>query len=120
MELPLFVLGDSFASHGYLPGSDSDVVKDYLQPVATALVALSLAAMAVDQYRTSNARFTCAEIFGKKSKDIKGDLARLGLPEDGKYDNVRGYCRAFLNTPDVTFPWTFDVNIENWPATLTY
>ena len=120
MALPLLVLGDSFANHGYLPGSDSDVVKDYLQPVATALVALSLAAMAVDQYRTSNARFTCAEIFGKKSKDIKGDLARLGLPEEGKYDNVRGYCRAFLNTPDVTFPWTFDVNIENWPATLTY
>ena len=76
--------------------------------------------LAIDQYRTSSARFTCAEIFGKQSKDMKGDLARLGLPKEGNYNNIRGYCRAFLNTPAVDFPWTFDVNIENWPRKLEY
>jgi hypothetical protein len=56
--------------------------------------------MAIDQYRTSSARFTCSEIFGNpQSKEMKRDLARLGLPKDGNYKNVRGYCRAFLNTP---------------------
>ena len=45
MALPLLVLGDSFASHGYLPGSDSDLVKDDLQPAATLALALAIASL---------------------------------------------------------------------------
>lgn len=93
--------------------------KTYLQPAATALVALTLGAMAIDQYRTSSARFACAEIFGARGNEMKQDLVRLGLPENGHYRNIRGYCRAFANPPEVDFPWTFDVNIENWPASLS-
>ncbi len=36
------VLGDSLAGHGYLPGSDSDLVKEYLQPAATLALALAI------------------------------------------------------------------------------
>ncbi len=45
MALPLLVLGDSFASHCYLPGSDSDLMKDYLQPAATFALALAVASL---------------------------------------------------------------------------
>ena len=45
MALPLLVLGDSFASHGYLLGSDSDLVKDYLQPAATFALAIAIASL---------------------------------------------------------------------------
>jgi hypothetical protein len=41
----LLFLGDSFTSHGYLRGSDSDFVKDYLQPAATFALALSIASL---------------------------------------------------------------------------
>ena len=45
MALLLFFLADCLAGHGYLPGSDSDLVKDYLQPAATFALALSIAAL---------------------------------------------------------------------------
>ena len=45
MALPLLVLGDSFARHCYLPGSDSDLMKDYLQPAATFALALAIASL---------------------------------------------------------------------------
>ena len=45
MALLLFFLADSLAGHGYLPESDSDLVKDYLQPAATFALALSIAAL---------------------------------------------------------------------------
>ena len=43
MAVLLLFLGDSFTSHGYLWGSDSDFVKDYLQPAATFALALAIA-----------------------------------------------------------------------------
>ena len=89
--------------------------KIYLQPAATVLVALSLGAMAIDQIRTSNARFACAEVFGSLRNDKEKDLARLGLPKDGGYNNVRGYCRAFISPPEVDLS---TVNIGNWPYKL--
>ena len=92
--------------------------KIYLQPAATVLVALSLGAMAIDQIRTSNARFACAEVFGS-SQGMEKDLARLGLPKDGNYNNVRGYCRGFISPPEVDVPRLFDVNIGNWPYKLS-
>ena len=45
VAMPLLVLGYSFASHGYLPGSDSDLVKNYLQPAATFALALAIASL---------------------------------------------------------------------------
>jgi len=96
VPLLLLFLSDSLSGHGYLPGSDSDLVKDYLQPVATVFVALCLGAMAIDQYRTSNARFKCAAIFSYQGT-MEEALAGLGLPVDGNYNNIRGYCRAFIN-----------------------
>ena len=47
MALPLLVLCDSFASHGYLPGSDFDLVKDYLQPAATFALAVAIASLPI-------------------------------------------------------------------------
>ena len=42
MALFLLAGGDSLAGHGYLPGSDSDLVQDYLQPAATLALALAI------------------------------------------------------------------------------
>jgi|TARA_R100000084_G_C4564818_1_gene106346 hypothetical protein len=70
--------------------------KSYLQPAATVLVAVGLGLIAIDQYRVSNARFNCAHVFSH-SEGAEKALARLGLPKDGNYNNVRGYCRAFVN-----------------------
>jgi len=92
-------------------------MKDYLQPAATLLVAIGLGFIALDQSRTTTARLNCAGIFGTPL--AKEDaLAKLGLPKEGNFENVRAYCRAFINPPEVNFPWTYDVNIENWPSKL--
>ena len=100
--------------------------KTYLQPAATVLVALSIGAIAVDQYRTSSARFTCAEIAGNSQGQEK-DLARLGLPKDGDYSNVSRYCRAFMNPANsgggyasVDIPSTIDVRITDMPSVNVY
>ena len=45
MALLLLFLGDSLGGHGYLLGSDSELVKDYLQPAATLALALSIASL---------------------------------------------------------------------------
>ena len=45
MALLLLAGGDSLAGHGYLPESDSDLVKDYLQPAATFALALAIASL---------------------------------------------------------------------------
>ena len=45
VTLLLLFLGDSLADHGYLPGSDSDLMNDYLQPAATFALALAIASL---------------------------------------------------------------------------
>ena len=96
-------------------------LKTYLQPVATLLAALSLGAIAIDQFRTSNARFNCAHVFGNNDGLVK-DLDRLGLSEEGGYANIRGYCRAFISPENsgggyasIDFPSTLDVRIKDMP-----
>ncbi len=98
-------------------------MKDYLQPIATLFVAIGLAFIAVDQYRTSNARFNCAQAFGNSEGSDK-DLSRLGLPKDGNYNNIRGYCRAFISPENssnggyssIDFPSSIDVSITDLPG----
>ena len=96
-------------------------MKDYLQPIATLFVAVGLGFIAFDQYKTSNARFTCAQVFGS-SEGMEKDLALLGLPDDGNYRNVRGYCRAFLSpesgsgNASIDFPSSMDVTITGMPS----
>ncbi len=94
-------------------------MKDYLQPIATLFVAIGLGFIAVDQYRTSNARFNCAQAFGN-SEGAGKDLARLGLPKDGNYNNISGYCRAFISPTNSSgggyFPSSIDVNITDLPG----
>lgn len=98
--------------------------KIYLQPAATALVALSLGFIAFDQYRTTNARFNCAQVFGTFPEADKA-LDKLGLPTDGGYREVHGYCRAFINprnsdggssSTSIDFPSSIDVNITRMPT----
>ena len=93
-------------------------MKDYLQPIATLFVAIGLGFIAVDHYRTSNARFNCAQVFGS-SEGAEKDLARLGLPKDGNNNNIRGYYRAFINPENSigsgSFPSSIDVNITDIP-----
>lgn len=98
--------------------------KIYLQPAATLLVALSLGFIAIDQYRTTNARFNCAQVFGTSLYADKA-LAKLGLPTDGSYRQVNGYCRAFVNprnsdggssSTSIDFPSSIDVNITRIPT----
>ena len=95
--------------------------KTYLQPAATLAVALSLGAIAVDQYRTSNARFKCAQVFARQ---VEGDVAPyLGLKEGGEnWNNFSGYCRAFISPANsgggyasVDIPSTIDVKITDMP-----
>ncbi len=52
-------------------------MKDYLQPIATLFVAIGLGFIAVDQYRTSNARFNCAQAFGNSEGSDKDSNRRL-------------------------------------------
>lgn len=99
-------------------------MKNYLQPAVTLIAAIALLFIAIDQYRTSNARFACAQVFGK-SEGMKKDLSRLGLPKDGNYNNIRGYCRAFINPSNsgrgyasIDFPNEIDVNITDMPRQL--
>lgn len=92
--------------------------KSYLQPAATLAVAISLGAIAVDQYRTSNARFKCAQVFASQ---VEKDVAPyLGLKEGGEnWNNFRGYCRAFINPANSGggyIPSQTDVNITDMPS----
>lgn len=97
--------------------------KSYLQPAATLAVAISLGAIAVDQYRTSNARFKCAQVFSyqvEKDKDIAQYLGLKG--ENANWNHFRGYCRAFINPENsgggyasVDIPSEIDVNIKQMP-----
>ena len=45
MALFLLAGGNSLAGHGYLPGSDSELMKDYLQPAATLALALAIGSL---------------------------------------------------------------------------
>ena len=99
-------------------------MKDYLQPAATLLVAIGLGFIALDQSRTTTARFNCAEIFGSSKWDAKRDLAKLGLPEDGNYNQIRGYYRGFISPEassgggfaSIDFPSSIDVKITDMPT----
>ena len=93
----------------------------YLQPAATALVALSLGFISVNQYRTTNARFNCAQILGT-NEETRKDLAKLGLPKDGSWRNISGYCRAFVNPVNsggggssIDFPSEISVKVTDMP-----
>ena len=65
MALFLLAGGNALTGHGYLRGSDFDLVKDYLQPAATFALALSVASLPFTLPRIAEAQV---------SSFITGDL----------------------------------------------